>query len=133
MFLFDTDILSNLLSAKPSIRLLDKLEKTPLEQQATSAITVGEMIYGASRSPRQAHIRERLDRLVWPRVRVFPYDRREAEEYGKIRAQLEMSGTPIPDADVMIAAIAMSNGLMLVTGNEKHFRRIKGLKVENWL
>jgi len=133
LFLFDTDILSNLMSAKPSARLLDRLGATPAEQQATSAVTAGELIYGASRSPRSVHYREKLERVVWPRVRVLPFDRRAAEEYGRIRAELEKAGAPIPDADLMIAAIAASNGLTLVTGNVRHFSRIRGLKVENWL
>jgi predicted nucleic acid-binding protein len=133
VFLFDTDVLSNLMSARPSARLLGRLGGTPAEHQATSAITAGELIYGAFRSPRPAHFREKLERVVWPRVRVLSFDRRAAEEYGRIRTELEKAGSPIPDADMMIAAIAASNGLTLVTGNVRHFARIRGLIAENWL
>jgi hypothetical protein len=60
---------------------------------------------------------------------AYRFDRR----YGEIRAGLERLGTPIGDADVRIAAIALSRGLKVVTANERHFRRVPGLETENWL
>jgi len=133
MYLFDTDTLSNLISKRPSPRLLARLAEIPPEEQFTTAITVGELYYGVHKSPRPDYYRERLERLVWPRVQILPFDREAAEVYGELRAELERQGKPLADADLMIAAIALAHGLTLVTGNVRHFARIADLKVENWL
>jgi len=133
MYLFDTDTLSNLLSRKPSIRLLRRLAEVPPAQQFTSSITVGEILYGIYKSARVDHYREKLERLVWPRVQIVPFDRKAAEVYGRLRAELERVGQPLSDPDLMIAAITLARNLTLVTGNVKHFARVKGLRVENWL
>jgi tRNA(fMet)-specific endonuclease VapC len=133
MYLFDTDTLSNLLSRQPSARLLQRLAETPAGEQCTSAITVGELYYGVCKSPRPSYYREKLERLVWPRVQILPFNRKAAEVYGRLRAELERAGQPLRDADLMIAAIGLARNLVLVTGNVKHFARVRGLKVENWL
>ena len=133
MFLFDTDTLSNLLAKRPSARLLQQLAKIPAVQQFTSSITVGELLYGVYKSPRSEYYREKLDQLVWPRVRIVPFDRKAAQEYGRLRAELERTGQPLSEPDLMIAAIALARELVLVTGNVTHFTRVKELKVENWL
>ena len=133
MYLFDTDILSNLLSKRPSPRLLTRLTEVPAEQQFTSTITVGEIYYGVCRSARAADFLPRLEETVWPRVQILPFDRPAAEAYGKLRATLERLGRPLPDPDLMIAAIALVRRLTLVTGNVRHFVRVPELQVENWL
>ncbi len=66
-------------------------------------------------------------------VEVLDWPARAATEYGNIRALLEANGTPIGAMDMLIAAHARSLGAVLVTNNEKHFNRVKGLKVENWV
>lgn len=133
MYLFDTDTLSNLLSKRPSAKLKRRLKKVPPEQQFTSAITVAELYYGVYKSPRAQEFKRRLEREVLPRVRVIPFDRRAAEVYGRVRAELERLGKPLSDPDLMIAAIALSRGLTVVTGNVSHFARVPKLKVEDWL
>ena len=133
MYLFDTDVLSNLLSRRPSERLLDRLGRVPAAEQFTSAITVGEIYYGIYKSHRADDYRRTLERIVWPRVRIVPFDRPAAEAYGRLRAELERTGRPLPDADLMIAAIGLARQLVVVTGNVKHFARVQGLQVENWL
>ena len=133
MYLFDTDTLSNLLAKRPSPRLLEKLAEVPAKQQFTSAITVGELLYGVYKSPRADYYRAELERLVWPRVRIVPFDRKAAFEYGKLRAELERKGQPLAEPDLMIAAIGLARNLVLVTGNVKHFERVEGLKIEDWL
>lgn len=133
MYLFDTDTLSNLLAKRPSARLLRRLADVPSAQQFTSAITVGELLYGVYKSPRAEHFRSKLEQQVWPRVRIVPFDRKAAEVYGRLRVELERVGRPLSDADLMIAAIGIARNLILVTGNVKHFERVKSLKVENWL
>ena len=64
---------------------------------------------------------------------LLPFDESAAEEYGRLRAYLEAQGTPIGHPDTQIAAIALANDLTVVTGNVRHFQRVPGLAVENWL
>ena len=63
---------------------------------------------------------------------VLDFDAAAAQEYGKIRADLEMKGTPIGPMDMLIAAHAKSQGLILVTNNTREFARVDGLLLENW-
>lgn len=64
---------------------------------------------------------------------MLPFDRDAALVYGAIRADLERQGQGLPHADLQIAAVALSNGLLLVTGNVRHFARVPDLRIENWL
>jgi tRNA(fMet)-specific endonuclease VapC len=133
MYLFDTDTLSEVLRRAPSPRLLARLASVPPEQQFTSAITVGEMVYGAYRSARREYFLQQLQARVWPHVRILAFDRRAAETYGPLRAQLERAGTPLSEPDMRIAAIALTHDLTVVTGDTRHFRRVDGLRAEDWL
>ena len=63
----------------------------------------------------------------------MPFDREAAEVYGPLRAELERQGRPLAAPDLQIAAIALSRDLTLITGNVRHFGRVPGLRVENWL
>jgi tRNA(fMet)-specific endonuclease VapC len=133
MYLFDTDILSNLLKRNPSPVLLRRLATLPSEAQFTSAITVGELIYGAYRSERPDYFLRKLEQLVWPNIIVLPFDEKAARSYGRLRAELEEAGTPLSEPDMRIASIALANNLTLVTANIQHFLKVKKLQVENWL
>jgi tRNA(fMet)-specific endonuclease VapC len=64
---------------------------------------------------------------------VLPFDRPAAETYGRLRAELERAGTPLSEPDLRIASIALTHDLTVVTGNVRHFARVSGLRVENWL
>lgn len=133
MYLFDTDILSQVLKRAPSPTLLTRVAAVPAEQQFTSAITVGEMVYGAYRSDRPDHFLRQLEERLWPNIRILPFDRTAAETYGRLRAQLEEAGVPLAEPDLRIAAIALTHDLTIVTGNVRHFSRLPGLRTENWL
>jgi len=134
MYLLDTDILSNLVKRVPSTALIAKLASVPPEQQFTSSITLGELVYGAHRLQAGAGLLlERLDRTLPPNLPVLPFDFAAARRYGEVRAELEHRGTPLGDADLRIGAIALARGLTVVTGNVRHFQRIPRLTVENWL
>ena len=133
MFLLDTDTSSQVLKPDPSMSLLRRLAEVPPEQQFTTAIAVGELVYGAHRGPRLEHHLRQLDERIWPNVHILPFDRAAAEAYGRLRAQLEHAGTPIGKADTRIAAIALTHDLTVVTGNVRHFSRVAGLSVENWI
>ena len=91
-------------------------------------------MYGALRmSERSAELAERIERLLVPNLRILPFDAVAAREYGSLRAQLERRGTPIGDADMRIASIALANDLTVVTGNVRHFEHVDALRVENWI
>lgn len=132
-FLFDTDILSNVLKKNPSLILLRRLATVPADQQFTSAITVGEMVYGAYKSNRPDYFLEKLNRLLWPNLQIVSFDETSARTYGRLRANLEKSGVVLTEPDLRIASIALTHNLTLVTGNTQHFSKVPGLKVENWL
>lgn len=133
-YLLDTDTLSNLVKPTPSMRLVARLASVPTGQQSTSSITLGELVYGARRlGPRGERLMERIERLVLQNLSVLAFDEAAARRYGEVRAELERKGTPIGDADLRIAAIALAEDLTVVTGNTRHFEVVPGLRVENWL
>ena len=134
MYLLDTDVLSNLLRRSPSTILISKLASVPSEEQFTSSITLGELFYGAHRfRERTADLLRRLEGTLLPNLPVLPFDADAARSYGQVRADLERRGTPIGDADLRIASIALTRNLTVVTGNVRHFRQVPDLIVENWL
>ena len=133
-YLLDTNILSNLFRPRPSPFLVRRLALTPAADQATSSINLGELYFGARRLPSGAEEwLERINSTLLPNLTVLPFDTAAATHYADIRAVLERAGTPIGEADTRIAAIARANGLTVITGNVRHFQRVAGLSVENWL
>ena len=133
-YLLDTDTLSELMRRSPSPTLLRRLAAVPPDQQATSAITLGELLYGAYRVEAQSQgLLERMEQTVTANLPVLPFDADAATEYGALRALLEARGTPIGNADMQIASIALARALTVVTGNVLHFERVPSLPVENWL
>ena len=133
-YLLDTDILSNLLKRAPSATLIAKLASIPVEQQFTSSITLGELIYGAYRHrTRTDALLEQIENTLLPNLPVLPFNDAAARRYGEVRAQLERQGTPLAEADLRIGAIALARGFTMVTGNVRHLQRVPGLVVENWL
>lgn len=96
-----------------------------------SSITKAELYFGSQKS--QARERSRAEQEVFfQHIDSLPFDDNAAEEYGSIRAYLERRGTPIGPHDMLIAAIARANGLIVVTHNTKEFSRIPGLNIEDW-
>lgn len=133
-YLLDTDTLSELMRRAPAPTLLRRLAAVPPDDQATSSVTLGELLYGAHRlGARSAGLLARIEETVSANVAVLPFDAGAAREYGRVRAHLEAEGSPIGNADMQIASIALTNELVVVTGNVRHFERVPGLTVENWL
>jgi len=133
-YLLDTDIISNLMRRAPSHALIRRLAQVPPMDQCTTSITLGELVYGAQRWPdRTAELLERIDRLIPAQLPALPFDESAARRYGSLRAALELAGTPIGEADTRIASIALAHGLTVVTANVRHFLRVPGLQVEDWL
>lgn len=131
-YCFDTDVLSAVMRRDPPLDLVRRLARLPAADQATTAITVGELVYGAARRGSPA-LSARVRELVDSAVTVLPFDRRAAEAYGRLRAELEREGRRLGEPDLRIASIALSRGVTLVTGNVRHFARVPGLVVEDWL
>ena len=129
-YLFDTDAILEVMRSQPLPAYLKWLRTIPREDQFTSAISIGELFhstFGVAR--RERHLKYIENRLL-PAVTVLPYDFAIAREHGRIRTELESADIYLPDADIQIAATAVYHGLILVTGNIKHFRRIKRCRLE---
>ena len=133
MYLFDTDTITNLLKRAPSQQLLKKLSGLAPERQHISTITVYEIVYGAHKSERKQHHLRNLQEVLLPSVRLVGFDAAAAFVCGALRAELEATGLPLPLADLQVASIAIANELVLITGNVRHFARVKRLKVDNWM
>lgn len=99
-------------------------------EAAVSIISYGELFFGASKRGRAEDL-EQL-RMLMGRLPCLTLPEAAAETYGSIRADLESLGEVISNNDIWIAAHALASGLTLVTNNEKEFRRVRGLKVQNW-
>ena len=127
-FLLDTDICSY--AMKGHVRVVEEFANYRPGDLRISAVTEAELLYGAKRrgSSRYASA---IERFVLT-VEVLDFGSAEARAYGDIRARLEASGSRIGWNDLLIAAHAYANKLVLVTNNEREFRRVPGLKIENW-
>ena len=102
------------------------------EHLCISAITLAELNYGAEKSARREHNLSVIENLS-ARLEVLPFGDKAAMHYGDIRADLEKKGTPVGPYDMMIAAHARCEGLVLVSNNLREFERIAGLRLENWV
>ncbi|MGB5180333.1 MAG: type II toxin-antitoxin system VapC family toxin [Gammaproteobacteria bacterium] len=131
LYMLDTDTCSYIIRERP-IGVLEHFRKLAMEQICISTVTYAELLYGVERSSSKRINRPIIDDFV-QHLDVIDWDNAAAEQYGKIRADLEARGQPIGAMDMMIAAHAKSIKAVLVTNNQKHFARIKGLKVENWV
>lgn len=131
MIILDTDVLSELMRPQPRAALVERLEQVPATEQCTTAVTIGELAYGAIRVDRP-ELFDRVMQLLGNTV-VLPFDRNAGERNGRIRSELERKGTRLPDPDLRIAATAIVHDGTLITGNTKHFARVAGLRIEDWL
>ena len=128
-----------LLDTNPCIRYLNG-ESEPLRQRlegtdhgsiAVCSVVKAELFYGAMKSRNPVRVLERQQCFL-ARYSSVPFDDTAALRYGAIRAELERAGTPIGANDLMIAAIAAANDLILVSHNTREFNRITGLMIEDW-
>ncbi len=133
MYLFDTDVLSNIVKRNPSQTLLKKIQKLPKELQYTSSINIGEIHYGANRSSRKEQIIEAFEERVFPSVHIVGFDETSGKLFGELKAALEKRGIVCSEPDLRIASIAIQHDFVLITGNTKHFEKISELSIENWI
>lgn len=133
-YLLDTNVVSAPIMKTPNPKLVEQI-KTHAEESAIAAPVWHELVYGVERLPpgkRRKALERYLYDVVQPAFTILPYDERASTWHGVIRARLEKSGTPLPFVDGQIAAIAHVNGLAVVTANEKNYRLIEELRVEDW-
>jgi tRNA(fMet)-specific endonuclease VapC len=129
-YLLDTNICIYIIRKKPAVVLKKVASKQP-GQIAISTITLAELEYGIARSHYPDRNRIALLEFLLP-FTILDFDQGASAEYGHIRSLLESKGRPIGPMDLLLAAQARSHGLVLVTNNEKEFKRVEGLRIENW-
>lgn len=130
-YLLDTNIVVALIRSRPE-PLLARLRRRKLGSVGISTITLAELQFGVAKSSAPARNTIALAHVVAP-LEVLPFDDHAAAAYGPLRADLERTGQPIGPLDTLIAAHAVSLRVTLITQNEREFRRVPTLRVENWL
>ena len=129
-FLLDTNICIYIRRQKPPA-VQARFQKLKPGEAVLSVITFGELLYGAEKSQQRDLVIAQLQELK-ELLPVLPLPDNAAREYGVIRAALESKGQTIGGNDLWIAAHAKAADLTLITNNEREFRRISGLKIQNW-
>lgn len=129
-FLLDANIVIYIRQKRPEA-VLRRFAKLQPGEACISVIAYGELIYGAMKSSQRQTALDRL-RALSAVLPALPLPENAAETYGDVRADLESRGEMIGNNDLWIAAHALASGLTLVTNNEKEFRRVHGLKLQNW-
>ncbi len=131
LYMFDTDVVSYVLKKK-STEIRKKMRTILPARICVSAITKGELLYGAKRLPLNHSINSAIERFL-KNTKVLSWDSKAAEFYAEIRHQLIAQGKPIGDLDMLIAAHALSADATLVTNNVRHYSRIElPLRIETW-
>ncbi len=130
-YMLDTNIIVYAKNRRPE-SVLARLRQCRPEDVCISAVTMAELEYGVCKSSRSEQNRLAL-MMFLSGIKVLPFDSEAAREYGDIREDLSRKGTIIGGNDLLIAAHARAEGLILVTNNAREFERVEGLRVENWV
>ena len=128
-FLLDTD--TCIYALKQNENVLRQLLSTPREDVVISVITEAELRTGAANSSFPVKTLRLIENFLRP-LTLIDFTSDDAIAYASIRAKLERAGTPIGPLDTLIASQAVARKLSLVSNNEREFRRIAGLIIENW-
>ena len=129
MKLLDTDVCIEILRGNQGV--IERRLATP-DDVATTWITACELDYGAARSARPKENQALVDGFL-ATVTLYGLDRVACRHFGVLKARLERRGRMLADADLFIASIALAHQAALVTGNRRHYDRIPGLRIEDWL
>jgi tRNA(fMet)-specific endonuclease VapC len=131
-YLLDTDMCIYLLNGDERVK--NRVAQVRIETIAVSILTVGELYFGAYNSEQIDDNLSRVrDFLSSPGPIVLPIDDDAADCFGRFKTALRRRGKPIGDFDLLIAGIASSRGLKVVTNNTEHFERITDITLENWI
>jgi tRNA(fMet)-specific endonuclease VapC len=129
-YLIDTDIIINSIKGNQGVN--QKIAELASIPKAISIITYGELLYGAKKFTQ----REKNTSVVYRLAEILPIigiTRATMEAFTDLKAALDRKGERIEDFDLLIAATALNLNYVLVTNNTKHYKRIEGLQLENWL
>jgi len=129
--MLDTNICIYLIKQQPPT-VIERFLSHPVGAIGVSSITVAELAFGVNKSRHVAKNRLALEQFLAP-LNLASFDHDAALSYGRLRARLETIGSPIGSMDLLIAAHALSLGVRLVTNNLREFRRVPGLRLENWV
>lgn len=129
-YMLDTNLCIRVLRDRPAA-VRQRFNETS-EGLSISAVVLTELLHGAARSARPVENRRAVEDFA-ARLDVLPFDDVAADHAADIRADLERKGTMIGAYDLLIAGHARSRGLTVVTGNLREFRRVEGLRCEDWL
>ena len=130
IYLLDTNTSIRYINGRsPQIR--QKLPTIPRAEVGVSIITKAGLFYGSAKSQTPARSRQRQLEFLQT-VQTAYFDETAALSYGAIRAHLDAAGTPIGENDLLIAATALAQGLIVVTHNTREFGRVPGLQLEDW-
>jgi tRNA(fMet)-specific endonuclease VapC len=129
-YMLDTDTFFYLVNGIPQV--LQRYTKVVEHEVGLSVVSYGEVLFGISKQQPSASKQKRIDYLL-DQMPIALMDEDVARSYGQVRSALERSGKPIGPNDTWIAAHALSLGATLVTGNLREYKRVAGLKIENWL
>jgi tRNA(fMet)-specific endonuclease VapC len=129
-YMLDTNIISDLIR-NPQGQVARRIAKAGEDNICTSIIVAAELRYGSTKSGSK-RLHKAVEDLLGE-IKVLPLEVPADVEYGAIRSELEAVGMPIGSNDLLIAAHARAAGATIVTANADEFRRVRGLKVENWL
>ena len=128
-YLLDTNTVSYVIKGNfPRVR--ERLRRLPISEVGISVITEAELLFGVARLPHATKLGIGVEEFL-RRVEIFVWDSVAARAYARLRAALEEDGEPMGNLDLMIAAQALAVGAILVS-NDRVFRRVKGLRVEDW-
>lgn len=129
MRVLDTDVCVELLRGN---EVVIAQRQATVDRIATTWITAAELYYGAARSAGAEKNRLLVKRFLAP-LRILGLDGSIVERFGTLKASLESQGRRLADFDLLIAATALSRGALLVTGNRRHYERVPGLELEDWI
>ncbi len=129
MYLLDTDTIIYSLKGNQIVNKM--LKKHLYDPRKISVITLMELDYGAYKSQKVESNIAKVKTLETS-LDILPVNQELVEVFGMLKSRLEKVGTVLDDFDLILASTSLSHNLILVTNNEKHFKRIKGLKIENW-
>jgi tRNA(fMet)-specific endonuclease VapC len=128
-YMLDTNICIYVIKNRPAA-LRERFDQLA-EALCISTITLGELLYGVQKSARRSQNLQAVEQFT-ARLEVLPFSVKAAAHFGQIRAELARAGRPCGAYDMLIAAHARSEGLVLITNNVREFQRMPGLRIENW-
>jgi tRNA(fMet)-specific endonuclease VapC len=129
-YMLDTNIISDLIR-NPQGKAAARIAKVGEDNICTSIIVAAELRYGCAKSGSK-RLLQAVENILGE-IDVLPFDIPGDAEYGAIRSGLETIGKPIGGNDLLIAAHASAIQATVVTANASEFKRVRGLKVENWI